>query len=308
MNEPLISLEIDMNAPGLSRILKQGATLERMATGMKFGEGPVWNSREDAFYWVDIVGNTIWKKRGSERAQVVVRPSGKANGLTFDRQGRLLAAGWAGRNIWRLEPDGSRTVLCSEYKGRRINSPNDLVVKSDGAIYFTDPSGALNNVDMGGDDVQRYLDFHGVYRVVEGHEPELLADDFVYPNGLAFSVDESLLYINDTRQNLIRVGKVQPDGRIGKATLFARLQGTEPGRADGLKVDTAGNVYCTGPGGVHVFSPDGSQLGRIKVPGHPTNIAFGDRDWRALYIVTQTCVFRTRLALAGLPVALSGSV
>ena len=141
-----------------------------------------------------------------------------------------------------------------------------------------------------------------MFRISPAGKVSLVVEDFVYPNGLAFSPDESLLYINDTRENLIKVYDVQPDGSLTKGRLFARLQGSEAGVADGMKVDVDGNVYCTGPAGIHVFAPDGGMLGRILVPGHSTNLGFGDDDWRSLYVTTYTSLFRVRLGVAGLPV------
>ena len=295
-------METDMATPQFERIVPRTSQLEVIADDLKFGEGPVWDRRTGEFYWVDIIGDTIWKwKRGVGR-EVVMRPSYKADGMTFDREGRLVVAGWSWRRVWRREHDGSIKTLCAEYKGMPLNSPNDIVVKSDGAIYFTDPSGGLYNVEMQGDDLQRYIDFHGVFRISPAGDVTLVVEDFVYPNGLAFSPDESLLYINDTRQNLIRVFDVNKDGSVRNGRLFCQLVGPEPGVADGMKVDTEGNVYCTGPAGIHVFAPDGSQLGRIKIPGHSTNLAFGDDDWHGLYVTTYTSVFRVQLGIAGLPV------
>jgi gluconolactonase len=295
-------MEIDMAAPGFERVVPPGSQLGVIAHDLQFGEGPVWNRRTGEFFWVDIIGDTIWKWKAGSGKQVVMRPSYRADGMTFDQQGRLVVAGWSWRRVWRLEHDGSITTLCAEFEGKKLNSPNDIVVKSDGSIYFTDPSGGLNNVEMHGDDVQRYIDYHGVFRISPEGKTTLVVKDFVYPNGLAFSADESLLYINDTRQNLIRVYDVNPDGSVRNGRLFCNLVGPEPGVADGMKVDTEGNVYCTGPAGIHVMRPDGSLLGRIRIPGHTTNLGFGDEDWRSLYITTYTSVFRVRLGVPGLPV------
>ena len=298
-------METDMAAPQFERIVPRNSELEIIADDLQFGEGPLWDERTSEFYWVDIIGDTIWKwKRGVGRT-IVMRPSYKADGITFDREGRLVVAGWSWRRVWRREHDGSINTLCANYQGTPLNSPNDIVVKSDGAIYFTDPSGGLYNVEMQGEDLQRYMDYHGVFRIAPTGEVTLVVPDFVYPNGLAFSPDESLLYINDTRQNLIRVYDVNADGSVGNGRLFCTLSGPEPGVADGMKVDTEGNVYCTGPAGIHVFAPDGSLLGRIKIPGHSTNLAFGDDDWSALYVTTYTSVFRVRLGVAGLPVRIN---
>jgi gluconolactonase len=295
-------MDIDMATKDFQRLVPKESQLEVIAGDQQFGEGPVYNSRTGEFFWVDIIGDTIWKyKRGVGR-EVVMRPSYKADGMTFDRQGRLIVAGWSWRRVWRREHDGSIKTLCAEWKGMKLNSPNDIVCKSDGAIYFTDPSGGLNNVEMHGDDLQRYMDFHGVFRIGPDGKVSLVVEDFVYPNGLAFSPDESLMYINDTRENLIKVYEVKADGSLAKGRLFAKLQGSEAGVADGMKVDVEGNVYCTGPAGIHVFAPDGSMLGRILVPGHSTNLGFGDDDWRGLYITTYTSLFRLQMGVAGLPV------
>ena len=295
-------MEFDMAAPGFERILPRESELEVIAHDLYFGEGPVWNKRTGELFWVDIIGDTIWKRTPGMGRQIVMRPSYKADGMTFDKEGRLVVAGWSWRRVWRMEFDGTITTLCSQWDGKKLNTPNDIVVKSDGSIYFTDPSGALFNVQMHGEDVQRYLDFHGVFRISPSGETTLVIEDCVYPNGLAFSPDESLLYVNDTRQNLIRVWDVQPDGGVKSPRLFHKLVGPEPGVADGMKVDSEGNVYCTGPAGVHVIAPDGSLLGRIKVPGHSTNMGFGDADWRGLYITTLSSVFRVRLGVAGIAV------
>jgi gluconolactonase len=295
-------IEVDMAAPGFERIVPRSSELDVIANDLLFGEGPVWNKRTGEFFWVDIIGDAIWKwKRGVGR-EVVMRPSYKADGMTFDRQGRLVVCGWSWRRVWRLEEDGTVTTLCSEFEGKKLNSPNDLVVKSDGSIYFTDPSGGLNNVEMHGEDVQRYIDYHGVYRISPEGKTTLAVKDFTYPNGLAFSADESLLYINDTRENLIKVYDVNRDGSVKNGRLFCKMVGSEAGVADGMKIDTEGNVYCTGPAGVQVFAPDGKLLGRIKLPGHTTNMGWGDDDWKSLYVTTYSSVYRIRLGVAGLPV------
>ena len=295
-------MEFDMAAPGFERIAARPAEVELIAQMGGFGEGPAWNRRTGEIYWVSIVGNTIWKFKRGVGLEVVMRPSFKANGMTFDREGRLVVAGWSWRRVWRREHDGSIGTLCSHYQGKKINGPNDIVVKSDGSIYFTDPSGGLHLVEMYGDDVQRYLDFHGVFRISPTGEMNLIIEDCNYPNGLAFSPDESLLYVNDTRDFLIRVFDVQADGSVKNGRLFYKAVGTESGMPDGMKCDVEGNVYCTGPGGVHVISPAGKLLGRIRIPGHVTNFAFGDDDWRGLYMTTYTQLLHTRVGIPGVAV------
>ena len=295
-------MKCDSTATGFERIVPDGASLEIIANGMAFGEGPVWNKANGYLYWVEIIGDTIWRWKQGVGKEVVMRPSYKADGMTFDQEGRLVVAGWGWRRVWRMEHDGRIVTLASEYNGLKLNTPNDIVVKSDGSIWFTDPPGAMANIEMGGEDVQRYLDFQGVFRISPEGQLDLVIDDFVYPNGLAFSCDESVLYVNDTRQNLIRAFDVLADGTLGPSRLFHKLTGNEPGVADGMKLDVEGNVYCTGPAGVHVISPNGELLGRIHIPGHTTNFGWGDDDWKGLYITTYDSVFRVRLGIPGVPV------
>jgi len=296
-------LEIDMATAALARLVSADAPLERIHHGMSFGEGPLWNRRDATFLWVDIVGDTIYRWKPGVGAEILIRPSTKANGLTFDREGRLCVAGWASRSVWRVEHDGRVTPLASHFEGKRINSPNDIVVRSDGAIYFTDSPGALYNVGMAAEDVQQYLDFQGVFRISpDGTRIDAVVSDTVYPNGLAFAPDESVLYVNDTRLGEIRAYEMRPDGGCGPMRLFHKLAGSEAGIADGMKVDIEGNVYCTGPGGIHVIGRDGALLGRIRIPDHCTNMAWGDADWRSLYITSYTSVFRTRVNVPGVPV------
>ena len=296
-------LELDLETPGLSRLLAADAPLDRIYHGMTFGEGPVWNRRDDSFLWVDIVGDTIYRYRKGVGTEVLIHPSGKANGMTFDRQGRLNIAGWASRSVWRVEADGSVTTLASLYEGKKINSPNDIVVKSDGAIYFTDSPGALYNPAMAAEDLQQYLDFQGVFRISpDGRKMDVVVTDVVYPNGLAFTPDEKTLYVNCTRKGEITAYDVKPDGSVGPGRLFHRLTGPEPGIADGMKVDTEGNVYCTGPGGLHVIDKAGRLLGRIRFAEHCTNMAFGGADAMDFYVTTYTSLFRTRVNVPGVAV------
>jgi gluconolactonase len=296
-------LELDLETKGLRRLLSPEAPLDRLYHGMTFGEGPVWNRRDGSFLWVDIVGDTIYRYRQGIGTEVLIHPSGKANGLTFDRQGRLCVAGWASRSVWRVETDGSVTTLASLYEGRKINSPNDIVVKSDGAIYFTDSPGALYNPAMAAEDLQQYLDFQGVFRVApDGSRVDVVVSDVVYPNGLAFTPDEKTLYVNCTRKGEITAYDVKPDGSVGPGRLFHQLTGPEPGIADGMKVDTEGNVYCTGPGGIHVIGPDGILLGRMRFAEHCTNMAFGGADWQSLFVTTYTSAYRTRVGVPGVAV------
>jgi len=296
-------MDTDMIAPGLQRLVDRNPPLDRIAYGLTFGEGPVWDRRNKQLYWVDIIGSTIWKWIPGTGREVVLRPSGHANGMTFDQQGRLVAAGWSNRTIWRFENDGAIVTIAERYQGKKFNSPNDIVVKSDGSIYWTDSPGGLIIPGMVAEDTQRYLDVQGVFRLsADGKEVSLVIEDCVYPNGIAFSPDEKLLYVNDSRLGLIRAFDVLPDGSVGASRLFHKLAGADPGVADGMKVDVEGNVYCTGPGGVHVIDPQGRLLGRLKIPGHSTNMAWGDDDSRSLYVTTYNSVYRTRVKIPGIAV------
>jgi gluconolactonase len=236
--------------------------------------------------------------------EAVMMPSAKADGLALDLEYRVLVAGWGGRTVFRIEKDGSRTTLMDRWEGKKLNSPNDIIVSKDGAIWFTDPVGGLFNVGMVGEDLQRYNDKQPVYRISpDGKKITMVIDEIVYPNGLCFSPDEKLLYVNCSRERLIRVYDVKPDGSVaGKGRLFYQYGGPERGVPDGMKCDVEGNVYCTGPGGIYVHDTSGKVLARIRTPGHhPTNFAWGDDDWRSLYITNIGSVVRTRLNIPGVP-------
>ena len=296
-------MDIDLAAPGFADVVGSDPPLDQIAHGTYFGEGPVWDRRKRRFLWVDIIGDTIYEWAPGAGKSVLVHPSSHANGMTFDLDGRLVIAGWSQRTIWRIEHDGSFTTIASRWQGKKFNSPNDIVVRSDGSVYWTDSAGGLVIPGMVGEDMQRHLDIQAVFRLTPQGKVELTVEDTVYPNGLCFSPDEKILYVNDTRMAHIRAFDVAPDGSVGNGRLFHKLTGSEAGVADGMKCDQQGNVYCTGPGGVHVIDPSGRLLGRLLVPGgHTTNIAWGDDDWRSLYVTTYHYVYRTRLNIPGVPV------
>lgn len=296
-------LDTDLIAPGFERLFDQHPPLDCIAHDLMFGEGPVWDRRTQQLYWTDIIGNAIWKWTPGVGREIVVSNCGHPDGMTFDHEGRLLVAGWSARKVWRIEKDGTLKTLASHYQGKKLNTPNDIVVKSDGSIYWTDMASGLIIAGMIPEDCQRYLDVLGVMRLApDGGEVQCIIEDCASPNGIAFSPDESLLYVNESRANVIRVFDVRPDGSVRPGRLFHKLQGNEPGVADGMKVDTEGNVYCTGPGGIHVMDPGGKLLGRLKIPGDCTNLAWGDADWRSLYITTHSDVWRTRARIPGVAV------
>ncbi|MDB5818373.1 MAG: SMP-30/gluconolaconase/LRE-like region-containing protein [Rhizobacter sp.] len=295
-------MDIDLATPEFARLADPDAPLDLIASGLSFGEGPVWDRRIGQLYWVDIIGSTIWRWKPGVGREIVMKPSGHANGLTFDLQGRLNIAGWCNRTILRFEHDGSLTQVAKSYEGKKFNSPNDIVVRSDGSIYWTDSAGGLAIPGMVAEDIQRYLDVQGVFQLTPAGEVRLVIADCTYPNGLAFTPDEKQLYVNDTRLALIRVFDVNDDGSLGPGRLFHRMTGSEAGVADGMKVDVEGNLYCTGPGGVHVIDPAGRLIGRLRFPGHSTNMAWGDDDWRTLFVTTYSSVYRTRMRVPGVAV------
>ena len=279
-------------------IVPEGAKLERLATGFLFTEGPIWDAASGCLFFSDIPGNKMRKWTPGKGIEVFREPSGKSNGLTLDKHGRLIACEHANRRVSRTEKDGTVVTIAGRYEGKRLNSPNDVVVKSDGSIYFSDPPYGLT-AEFGVLGEQE-LPFQGVYRLSPGGETlSLLVDDFEKPNGLAFSPDESLLYIDDTDRAHVRVFDVNPDGTISNGRVFAESEGDEEGNVDGLKVDSQGNVYVTGPGGIFVFDPSGEKLGRIDVPEVAANMAWGNADWKTLYITASTSVYRIRLGVEG---------
>ncbi|MEG4233857.1 SMP-30/gluconolactonase/LRE family protein [Microcoleus sp. Pol11C3] len=273
-------------------ILDDSAKLEKVAGDFQFIEGPIWHP--DGFLlFSDIPANIIYKFASNQQVEVFRRPSGKANGNTLDKENRLLTAEHENRRVSRTEKDGKVITLADRYEGKRLNSPNDLVVKSDGSIYFTDPSYGVSKE-------QEELGFYGVYRLAPDGKLTLLVKDLVLPNGIAFSPDEQKLYVNNSEAGYIAVFDVKPDGTLTNQRLFADLKdASQGGVPDGLKVDLEGNVYSTGPGGVWIISPDGKLLGKISVPETATNLAWGESDRKTLYITANTSLYRIRLKIAG---------
>jgi gluconolactonase len=298
-----LKVEVDMCGPGWERIVDRSPSIDVVAHDIVFGEGPVWDARGKVLYFTDIIGDTIWKWSPRTGQEIVMRPTVKANGMCLDLENRLVVAGWGGRTVFRRETNGTWKTLADRWEGRKLNSPNDIVVKSDGSIWFTDPPGGLLNVGMVGEDVQRYLETQPVFRITpDGKTMTVITEDNVYPNGLCFSPDEKMLYVNCSRERVIHAYDVNSDGTVGKARVFYQYTGPERGVPDGMKCDVAGNVWCTAPGGIWVHDPSGKPIVRIKTPGHhPTNIAFGDDDWKTLYITMIGSVTRTRVNIAGVP-------
>ena len=291
-------MSVEIRHPAFDDVVGTSVELERLATGFLFTEGPLWHPGERSLLFSDMPGDIIRRWTAAGGVETFRSPSGKSNGLTWDRQGRLLACQHATSTVTRTEPDGALTTLASHHEGKELNSPNDIVVKSDGAIYFSDP--VYGRLDFYGVERPVQLGFQGVYRLApEGGAPLLLARDFGQPIGLCFSADERNLYVNDTERMHIRRFDVEPDGTLGTGRVFAETTGEGDGAPDGMKIDSQGNLYCCGPGGIHVFRGSGECLGVIHTPEVAANFAFGDDDLRSLFITASTSLYRVRTKVPG---------
>jgi gluconolactonase len=304
--------------PALDAIISSNAKIQILKEDY-FGisEGPVWISDGSGYLlFSDIGANAIYKWTPDGKLSVFLEKAGYVgndlttvgnignngrlfintagpNGLTLDRERRLLIAAQGDRAIIRIEKDGKRTVLADRFEGKRLNSPNDLVMKSDGAIYFSDPPAGLRG---GANSPAKELDFNGTFLLKDG-KVQLIEKEFS-SNGLAFSPDEKYLYVNGGGR--IMRYEVQPDDTVRNRTVFIDMTADKaPGGTDGMKVDQRGNVYCTGPGGIWIISPAGKLLGKILLPENATNLAFGDADGRGLYITDRRTLIRTRVNIPG---------
>jgi len=277
-------------AHDLTSILQGGCSVETLSRDFQFTEGPVWIPSREELLFSDIHANRIvrWK---SGIVTTFRLPSGQANGNTLDLDGRLVTCEHGNRRVSLTETGGTVVTLADRYEGKRLNSPNDVVRKSDGSVYFTDPP-------YGVKPEERELDFQGVYRM-DGRArppgvPQLLVHDFTKPNGLAFSPDEKLLFIADTEHGHIRAFDVAVDGSIGNSRVFCAVE-----RPDGMKVDVEGNLYVAGMLGVVVFDRTGKQLGIIPTPLRPSNLAFGEADRKTLFVTARSELYRVSLKIAG---------
>lgn len=309
-----VKTEIVKVDPALDQIITAGTQLEKLAGGFLFTEGPVWvpatANTSGYLLFSDPNSNTIYRWSPDGQVSVFRTKSGfsgfnvgeyhqpGSNGLTLDSKGRLTINQHGNRRVIRVEPRGNITVLAEQYDGRRLNSPNDLVYRSDDALYFTDPPFGL---PKGFDDPRKELPFSGVYCVKDGGV-KLVSTDLDAPNGLALSPDEKTLYVNnwnDKRKVILRY-TVNPDCTLSDGKLFFDMTNAPGNDAlDGLKVDQRGNVYSTGPGGLWILSPDGKQLGLIKGPEDPHSMAWGDDDGKTLYITALTGIYRLKMNITG---------
>lgn len=273
------------------------AGLETLATGFGFLEGPVWHPYKKWLVFSDIPNSRMYRRNADGTIETFRDPSNMANGNTLDREGRLLSCEHATSRVTRMRADGSSEVLVTHYGDKALNSPNDIVVAADGSIYFTDPG--YGRRSYFGVERPQELAFQGVYRL-DTAGLTLLADDFAQPNGLCFSLDGSRLFVNDTERQHIRVFAVEANGDLSGGAIWAQTRGDEPGAPDGMKIDSCGNLYCCGPGGIHVFDPSGGILGVILTPEPCANFTFGDDDLRSLIITASSSLHRLRVRVPGL--------
>lgn len=264
-----------------------GATLETIGTGFEFTEGPVWNDKVGLLF-SDIWPGKIYRWTPDSGMSPFMSPSDSSNGLTYDLRGDLILTQMAKRRISRMDAKGAIVPLVGMYRGKKLNSPNDLVVKSDGSIFFTDP-----DFNVPGGPSNKELSIKGIYRLAPGGALQLLDSTFDKPNGICFSPDEKRLYVNESPRCEIYVWDIERDSVLIKKRLFASIP--MKGHADGMKTDPEGNLYCTGPSGVWIFSAEGRLLDKIATPTKPSNCAWGDADRRTLYITAGPAVYRIRL-------------
>jgi gluconolactonase len=306
-----VNVEIVRRDPALDAIVPPNPKIFKLAEGFKFIEGPVWVRDGGYLLFSDPNNNTIYKytpdgqltlfreKSGYAGADIAEYGQPGSNGLTLDREGRLTINEHGNRRVTRLEKDGRLTVLADRYEGKRLNSPNDLVHKSDGALYFTDPPFGLPKFY---DDPRKELAYSGVFRLAGG-TLQLVSRDLIGPNGLAFSPDEKYLYVDnwDVKKKVVMRYEVNADGTLSKGRIFFDMTGAPGEEAlDGLKVDQRGNLYVSGPGGVWIISSEAKHLGTIKAPKLPANFAWGDEDGKTLYMTARTGLYRMRLNIPGM--------
>jgi gluconolactonase len=319
-------IKVERLDPAVNLIVPEKPVLEKVATGpgFKWTEGPIWIS-SGYLLFAEIPSNSIRKWAPASGVSIFMQPSGwkdsapytgpepGSNGMTLDSRGRLTVAGHAQRDVWRLEqldPKAPATLLADSYQGKRLNSPNDLVYKSDGTLYFTDPPYGLPKLDA---DPTKQLSFNGVYRLPGAltHKPgappdrsqlQLLVKDLPRPNGIAFSPDEKYLYVNNSEPKKLWMRyTVKQDGTLTDAKVFFDASSdSRVGAPDGMKVDQKGNLYSAGPAGVWIFSPEGKHLGTLVIPERVGNVAWGGADHKTLYIAASSSVYRITLKIPGM--------
>jgi gluconolactonase len=289
---------LNVKSDALLELVDEGSSVGQVATGFTFTEGPIWNGAESFLLFSDMPGDVRRKWSEAEGVVEVMRPSNKCNGMTYEAGGTLLVCEHRTSSLIREHPDGTRETVASHFEGKELNSPNDVTVRSDGTIYFSDPW--YGRMPVFGFERERDLGFQGVYKIAPGGgDPELVVgrDEYEQPNGICFSPGESLMYINDTPGAYIKVYDVNDDGSLSGGRMFFEGVGSgviEEGIPDGMKCDERGNIWVTGPGGIWVISAEGEHLGVVEVPENTGNLTWGGPDWRTLFIPSSTSLYSIR--------------
>jgi gluconolactonase len=290
-NTPARKFELKAQSPRFWELVDRGARLEKVAGGFGFTEGPVWDQRKKCLYVSDQVQNKIYRVFADGRKETLVSID-NPDGSTFDKDSRFITTASVARSVVEVQPGGKIRTLADRYEGKKFNTPNDLVLGPDGALYFTDPTLDLPKTE------KREIPFQGVYRLGNDGSVRLLIKDLGQPNGLAFSPDGKRFYVDDSERHDIRVYDVAPNGEMINGRLFGKEEGSD-GVPDGMRVDTKGNLFVTGPAGVWVWDAGGNHLGTIVVPEVAANVAWGDADYQTLYITATTSVYRIKTKASG---------
>ncbi|HEY4226484.1 MAG TPA: SMP-30/gluconolactonase/LRE family protein [Pseudolysinimonas sp.] len=291
-----MSTDIEVRDPRFHELFGE-VSVEVVQDGFEFIEGPVWRADSGTMVFSDIAGDAMYLLDADKKIAPYRKPSNMGNGSTLDRQGRLVTCEHATSRVVRQETDGSLTVLASHFDGRELNAPNDVIVLSDGTVMFSDPT--FGREAYFGVERPESQDVRAVYAVdPDDGVVRRVADGFEQPNGLCVSQDESILYVNDTARNHIKAFTLS-DGVASDGRIFAEVVGEGAGSPDGMKIDTVGNVFCTGPGGLHVFSSEGESLGVVKTPLGIANFTWGDDDLKTIYLCGASTLFRVRTLVAG---------
>jgi gluconolactonase len=296
------TVQVEIAATIMTDLIDPNVEVERLCTGFTFIEGPIWNSREQCLYFSDMPGDVRRRWSAAEGVREVRRPSNKCNGMTYDAEGNLYVCEHATSRVVKETPSGEIVVVASRWQGRALNSPNDIVLRSDNTIYFSDPT--YGRMPVFGVERNQELTFQGVYRVASSGELFLEADDFEQPNGLCFAPGERLLYVNDSPRAHIRVFDIAADGALSNSRIFADHIGTGElagGIVDGRKCDERGNIWVTGPRGLWVFDAAGQHLGVVRMPEHAGNLNWGGVHWDELYCACSTSIYRVKLKVRGNP-------
>jgi gluconolactonase len=293
-------MTVDVRDDRVRELIDENVRVEQLGTGFTFTEGPIWNPDGEYLLFSDMPADVRRRWDAAGGARPAATPCNKSNGMTLDRERRLVVCEHATSVVALMDPDGTgagREVIASHWDGKELNSPNDVCVAGDGSIYFSDPP--YGRSAGYGVEREQELDFQGVFRIAPDGELQLLADDFAGPNGLCFSPDESLLYVNDSPRGHIRVFEVAADGGISGGRLFAEGVSGPTGGVDGMKCDEHGDVWVTGPDGIWIFAADGTHLGVLRIPERCANLHWGGPGWSQLFVTASTSLYRVQTRTRG---------